>query len=122
MSERFVVRNQLGHFWGKGKAWVDGTEPRTILLCAHEDEAVNTLFELSSRDIALRGEVQAVALSDKGEPVVEPSEHRLPKAPKPGKAQAGADTANDPDATSEEIARAQHDSAAPTHTDTAAES
>ncbi len=86
MSERYAVRNQLGHFWGKGKHWVDGTEPKAILHCAHEDEAVNTLFELSSRDIELRGEVLPVALSDRGEPIVEPSKHLLPKPEKPGKA------------------------------------
>ena len=22
MTEVFVIRNQLGHYWGKGKAWV----------------------------------------------------------------------------------------------------
>ena len=23
MTDVFVIRNQLGHYWGKGKAWVD---------------------------------------------------------------------------------------------------
>lgn len=79
MTDVYVIRNQLGHYWGKGKEWVDGTEPKAIMRAKHEDEAVNTLFELSSRDFALRGEVVGVGLTDKGEPDVEPSEHLLPK-------------------------------------------
>ncbi len=79
MTEVFVVRNQLGHYWGKGKEWVDGTEPRGVMRAKHEDEAVNTLFELSSKDIELRGEVTAVQLTDKNEVIIEPSEHLLPK-------------------------------------------
>ena len=78
-SEVFVVRNQLGHYWGKSKAWVDGTEPKAVMRAKHQDEAINTLFELSSGDVELRGEVLAVTLSDRGEVVVEPSEHLLPK-------------------------------------------
>ena len=79
MTDIYVIRNQLGHYWGKGKAWVDGTEPKAIMRVKHEDEAVNTLFELSSRDFDLRGEVVAASLSNKGEPDVEPSAHLLPK-------------------------------------------
>lgn len=79
MTDVFVIRNQLGHYWGKGKEWVDGTEPKAIMRVRHEDEAVNTLFELSSRDFNLRGEVLAVPLTEKGEPDVVPSEHLLPK-------------------------------------------
>ena len=74
----FVVRNQLGHYWGKKKHWVDGTDPRRVLHSSHEDEAINTLFELSSKDIELRGEVLAVAINDRGEPVVQPSDTLLP--------------------------------------------
>jgi hypothetical protein len=84
MAEVFVVRNQLGHYWGKGKAWVDGTEPKAVMRARHEDEALNTLFELSSKDFEMRGEVLAVELSERGEPVVEPSANLIPKeAPEP---------------------------------------
>lgn len=81
MTEVFVVRNQLGHYWSKAKIWVDGTNPRTVLRTRHQDEAINTLFELSSRDIELRGEVVAAELSERGEPVIEPSQIPLPQAP-----------------------------------------
>jgi len=77
MTDVFVVRNQLGHYWGKAKIWVDGSNPRTVMRSRYEDEAINTLFELSSRDIALRGEVLAVALTERGDPIVEPSQFLL---------------------------------------------
>lgn len=81
MADVFVVRNQLGHYWGKKKHWVDGSNPHAVLHTTHQDEAVNTLFELSSKDIELRGEVVATTLSGKGDPEVEPSEHPLPEDP-----------------------------------------
>ena len=70
MAEVYVIRNQLGHYWGKSKAWVDGAEARTVMRSQHRDEATNTLVELSARDIDLRGEVVAVPLTDRGEPEV----------------------------------------------------
>ena len=78
MTEVFVIRNQHGHYWGKSKDWVSGSEPRTVLRARHEDEALNTLFELSAKDVDLRGEVVAAALSERGEPELVPSEVPLP--------------------------------------------
>jgi hypothetical protein len=96
MSEVYVVRNQLGHYWGKGKIWADGTEPKAVMQLKHEDEAINTLFELSSKDIDLRGELLKVALTDKGGPDIEPSEHLIPKKPKdPKEPKADADPAGE---------------------------
>ena len=83
MTEVFVVRNQLGHYWGKSKAWVDGTDARAVMRARHEDEAINTLFELSSRDIELRGEVLSAELSERGEPVIEASQIPLLLEPEP---------------------------------------
>jgi hypothetical protein len=74
MTDVFVVRNQLGHYWGKAKLWVDGSSPKTVLRTKHQDEALNMLFELSSRDIELRGEVIQTELCERGEPVIEPSQ------------------------------------------------
>ena len=81
MTEVYVIRNQLGHYWGKGKAWVDGAEPRTVMRAKHRDEATNTLVELSAKDIDLRGEVLAVALGERGEPEVEASDIPVPLTP-----------------------------------------
>lgn len=84
MTEVFVIRNQQGHYWGKSKQWVDGTDARAVMRTRHRDEAVNTLFELGSKDFELRGEVFAAALTERGEPAVEPSRVPLPVAPEPG--------------------------------------
>ena len=83
MTEVYVIRNQLGHYWAKSKEWVDGSEPRTVMRAKHEDEAVNTLFELSAKDIDLRGEVVAAELSERGDPVIPVSEHPLPATEEP---------------------------------------
>ena len=83
MAEAFVIRNQLGHYWAKNKSWVDGSEPRVVMRTKHEDEAINTLFELSSKDFELRGEIVAAELSERGEPIVEPSQIPLPIIPEP---------------------------------------
>ena len=81
MSDVFVIRNQLGHYWGKAKAWVDGSVPKTVMRTPHQDEAINTLFELSSGDVELRGEVIAAQVTERGEPVIEASEFPLPVEP-----------------------------------------
>jgi len=43
----------------------------------YEDEAINTLFELSSKDIELRGEVVRAHLTERGDPAIEPSQFPL---------------------------------------------
>ncbi len=78
MTDVYVIRNQHGHYWGKSKDWVSGDDPKAVLRAKHEDEAVNTLFELSAKDIELRGEVIAAALSERGHPEIEPSQVPLP--------------------------------------------
>ena len=78
MTEVFVIRNQLGHYWGKKKLWVDGSDNRIVMHLRHRDEAVNSLFELSSKDFELRGEIIEAQLSAKGEPEVEASDIPLP--------------------------------------------
>ena len=83
MTDVFVIRNQLGHYWGKSKTWVDGSEARPVIRAKHEDEAINTLFELGSRDFELRGEVLAAELSERGEPIIEASQIPLLLEPKP---------------------------------------
>lgn len=62
MSVSYLIRNQLGHWWGRGKRWVDGRELARVAHWSHRDEVVNTLFELSSQDVELRGEIIEVEL------------------------------------------------------------
>lgn len=95
MTDVFVVRNQLGHYWGKAKKWVDGSSPKAVLRTKHQDEALNTLFELSSRDTELRGEVLETALSERGEPVIEPSQIPLLDDPEPDALEAEAELADE---------------------------
>lgn len=91
MTEVFVIRNQLGHYWGKSKAWVDGSQPKQVMRTAHHDEAVNTLFELSSKDFELRGDVVTAELSERREPIIEASQIPLPMAPEAESAASSAD-------------------------------
>ena len=64
MSGAFVIRNQLGHYWGKSGSWVKGERAGQVALWTHRDEAVNTLFELGSQDTDLRGEVMLTETED----------------------------------------------------------
>ena len=100
MTDVFVVRNQIGHYWGKAKIWVDGSNPRTVMRSRYEDEAINTLFELSSKDIGLRGEVLAVQLTERGEPIIEPSELPLLEEADQSGDETGADAAHEDEAES----------------------
>ncbi len=83
MTEVFVIRNQQGHYWGKRKEWVDGSDAKDVMRARHRDEAINTLFELGSKDFELRGEVIGAELSERGEPIVEPSQIPLPAIEEP---------------------------------------
>lgn len=78
MTDVYVIRNQNGHYWGKSKEWVSGSEAKNVLRTKHEDEAINTLFELSSKDVELRGEVIPAELSERGQPMIESSLIPLP--------------------------------------------
>ena len=80
MSHSHVICNQLGHWWGRGKRWVDGRESARIVHWPHRDEAVNTLFELSSQDVELRGEIIEVELVDGQLPALPVSSVPLPDA------------------------------------------
>jgi hypothetical protein len=83
MTEVFVIRNQLGHYWGKSKTWLDGTEARAVMRTRHRDEAVNTLVELSAKDFELRGDVVSAETTERGEPIIEASQIPLPMSAEP---------------------------------------
>jgi hypothetical protein len=80
----FVIRNQSGQFLSKQNEWVDAGQPATLYRTVHRDEAVNTVFEISAKDIYLRAELVACRLDDRGAPALDqqvldqqaaPSEH-----------------------------------------------
>ena len=82
MSGTFVIRNQLGHYWGKSGGWVKGGRAGQVACWTHRDEAVNTLFELGSKETDLRGEILLAETEDKQPKNLELSHHPVPK---PGK-------------------------------------
>ena len=60
MERNFILKNQDGHYWGRGKEWVDGSDRARVAQYKHRDEASNTVFELSSKDFGLRAEILEV--------------------------------------------------------------
>ena len=84
MSGAFVIRNQLGHYWGKSGSWVKGGRVGQVACWTHRDEAVNTWFELVSQDTDLRGEVMPTETEDQLFKNLEISQHPVPKPDKVG--------------------------------------
>jgi len=81
MSSTFVILNQLGHYWGKSGVWLSGSRASLVACWEYRDEAVNTLFELGSKDTELRGEVfEAEAESGQPKNLIV-SEHPVPVVP-----------------------------------------
>lgn len=80
MSGAFVIRNQQGHYWGKPGQWVTGTQSGQVALWEYHDEAINTLFEVGSKDTELRGEVISVQTTNGKPQNLEISEYPLPKS------------------------------------------
>ena len=80
MNKVFVILNQHGHFINKHKEWVDGREPKLLFRSPHKDEAINLVFELSSKDITLRAEAISVELDDNKQPIVEVTNIIIPPA------------------------------------------
>jgi len=64
VDRSFILKNQDGHYWGRSKEWVDGSDRSRVAQYKHRDEASNTVFELSSKDFGLRAEIQEMALKD----------------------------------------------------------
>ena len=70
MPSVFVIKNQSGLYLSKQQEWVDGSENQTLYRTPHKDEAINTVFEVSSRDIYLRAEALACECDERGNPLV----------------------------------------------------
>ncbi len=78
MSGAFVIRNQLGHYWSKPGDWILGDRSTQVAFWRHSDEAINMLFELGSKDTALRGEVVLCGITNNKPIDLEISEHPAP--------------------------------------------
>jgi hypothetical protein len=91
MTQTFILQNQDKLFFGKNKEWVDGYDANSVFKTPHKDEAVNQMFEITSKDYKQRVKVVACEADDKALPVIDADimPAPLPKAPKPPK--TGAD-------------------------------
>jgi hypothetical protein len=72
MEPTYVVINQLGQYLNKHKLWISGRDNQLIYRTIHKDEAINQVFEMSSKDIELRARLLIVELDEKSQPIVEP--------------------------------------------------
>ena len=82
MSGAFVIRNQLGHYWGNSGSCIKGERAGQVACWTHRDEAMNTLFELGSQDTDLRGEVVLTETEDQLPKNLEISELPVPEPDK----------------------------------------
>lgn len=78
MQHSFILKNQDGHYWGRSKEWVDGSDRSRVAQYKHRDEASNTVFELSSKDFGLRAEIMEIRLKDGKLPKLTISQIALP--------------------------------------------
>ena len=72
MSELFILQNHDKLFLGRQKEWLDGRDPASLFKTPHKDEAVNQVFEISSKDYTQRIKVVSCKVNEKGLPVIEP--------------------------------------------------
>ena len=72
MSELFILQNHDKLFLGRQKEWLDGRDPAGLFKTPHKDEAVNQVFEISSKDYTQRIKVVSCKANEKGLPVIEP--------------------------------------------------
>jgi hypothetical protein len=88
MNQTFILQNQDKLFFGKNKEWVDGYDANAVYKTLHKDEAVNQMFEITSKDYQQRVKVISCELDEKALPIIDSEimPAPLPKAPKPPKA------------------------------------
>lgn len=72
MSELFILQNQDKLFLGKQKDWLDGRDLGGLFKTVHKDEAINQMFEVSSKDYTQRVKVLSCRANEKGLPIIEP--------------------------------------------------
>lgn len=70
MSEVYILQNQARLFLGKQKDWLDGRDPGSLYKTPHKDEAINLMFEVSSKDYTQRIHAVSCGVSEKGLPVI----------------------------------------------------
>lgn len=84
MSELFILQNQDKLFLGRQNNWLDGRDLAALYKTVHKDEAINQMFEASSKDYRQRIKVLSCSANEKGLPLIDPETmpEPLPKAGK----------------------------------------
>jgi hypothetical protein len=72
MAEVFILQNQAKLFLGKQSQWLDGRELASLYKTEHKDEAVNQVFEASSKDYTQRIKILSCPVNEKGLPIIDP--------------------------------------------------
>ncbi len=111
MNQTFILQNQDKLFFGKSKEWVDGYDANAVYKTLHKDEAVNQMFEITSKDYKQRVKVISCELNEKALPIIDSDimPAPLPKVPKPPKmgadlfAEAATETTEADDEPEEEL-------------------
>lgn len=81
MNELFILQNQDKLFLGRNKEWLDGRDSGSLFKTSYKDEAVNQMFEASSKDYTQRIKILGCAVSEKGLPIID-AELMPPPQPK----------------------------------------
>lgn len=68
MTTVFVLQNQHQQFLSKQQTWVDGRDAALLFRTEHKDEAINQVFEVSSKDYTLRVTPLRCSLNERGVP------------------------------------------------------
>ncbi len=109
MAKLYFIQNQLGHYWGRGKCWVDGADASRVAAWEYYDEAINTLVELSAKDIELRGELLTVESESGRLSRLAVSDIPLPEGSRPLEELGVENDVLDPQVDSSDIARVSED-------------
>ncbi|GAB1260903.1 hypothetical protein [Aurantivibrio plasticivorans] len=72
MTQVFILQNQDKLFLNKKNEWTDGRDLGSLYKTPHKDEAVNQIFEVSSKDYNQRIQMVSCEVSDKGLPQIDP--------------------------------------------------
>ncbi|WP_198144041.1 hypothetical protein [Gilvimarinus agarilyticus] len=72
MTDVYILQNQDKLFLSKQRIWVDGRDPAGLYRSPHKDEAVNEMFEASSKDYTQRVSLVACPLNERRNPVIDP--------------------------------------------------
>lgn len=84
MSEIFILQNQDKLFLGKQNNWLDGRDLSALFKTTYKDEAINQMFETSSKDYKQRIKILSCPPNEKGLPLIDLESMPNP-LPKPGK-------------------------------------